>query len=131
LQIERQSFKEPYSRAIFEQELKIKAAVLWVVTYRRNIVGYINFWVILDEIELVSIAVHPRYHRRGVAILMMQRMLEFGIARGVQSVVLDVRTSNHAAQSLYRRFGFEKVGLRRAYYSDNREDAIIMKREIP
>jgi ribosomal-protein-alanine acetyltransferase len=130
LRIERASFEQPYSRAIIEQELKITAARVWVALHRGKIVAYIDFWVVKDEMELVSIAVSPRYKRRGVGDFMMQRMCRFADQQRARFIYLDVRQSNIAAQLLYAKFGFAKVGLRRRYYSDNQEDAIIMKKEL-
>ncbi|MDX1386070.1 MAG: ribosomal protein S18-alanine N-acetyltransferase [bacterium] len=128
LEIERLCFKEPYSRQIFEQELKIKAAILWVVPYRNRVIGYIDYWVVADQMELVSIAVHPKYKGRGVGKFLMGKMVKDGKEKAVSSIILDVRRSNRKAQKLYRKFGFKKVGLRKRYYSDSQEDAIIMKR---
>jgi [ribosomal protein S18]-alanine N-acetyltransferase len=129
--IERSSFEQPYSRAIFEQELKIKAAELWLAIYKGKIVGYIDFWLVHDEMELVSIAVHPKFKRKGVGERMMRAMLRFARLYRARFIYLDVRESNRAAQGLYEKFGFAKVGLRRRYYSDNKEDAIMMKKELP
>jgi len=130
LEIERASFEQPYTREIFEQELKIKVANLWVATHRKNILGYIDFWVVADEVELISIAVHPQFKRMGVGDLLLGEMLRHVEALGSAFVYLDVRESNLPAQKLYSKFGFTKVGVRRRYYSDNQEDAIIMKKEI-
>lgn len=130
LEIERLCFKEPYSRQIFEQELKIEAAVLWVVPYRNRILGYIDYWVISDQMELVSIAVHPKFNGRGLGKLLMSHMIRDGKTKGIRSIILDVRKSNRKARSLYRKFGFKRVGLRKRYYSDSQEDAIIMKKVV-
>jgi len=130
LEIERLSFEQPYSREIFEQELKIKAAEIWVATYRKKIVGYLDFWVVRDEMELVSIAVHHKYKHRGVAQLLMQKMVGVAYLKEVRYISLDVRVSNHAAQKLYTKFGFRKVGLRKRYYSDRGEDAVMMRKRF-
>lgn len=130
LEIERQCFQQPYSRQIFEQELKIQVATLWVAQCRKKIVGYIDFWLVRDEMELISIAVHPDYKRTGVGDLLMQEMMRYAHRHAATFIYLDVRVSNKAAQGLYEKFGFAKVGIRRRYYSDNQEDAIIMKKEF-
>jgi len=130
LDIERKSFEQPYTREIFEQELKIKVANLWVATHRKNILGYIDFWVVADEVELISIAVHPQFKRMGVGEMLLREMIHFVELKGLSFIYLDVRESNLTAQKLYSKFGFSKVGVRRRYYSDNQEDAIIMKKEI-
>ena len=130
LEIERKSFEQPYSREILAQELKIKAAYLRVATHRKKIIGYIDFWLVHDEMELISIAVDPEFKRRGVGEALMQEMLRFAHVNGAKSIYLDVRRSNVAAQTLYEKFGFFKVGVRRRYYSDNQEDAIMMKKSL-
>ncbi len=130
LEIERRSFEQPYSREILEQELKIQVANLWVATYRRKIVAYIDFWLVRDEMELISIAVHPDFKRLGIAEFLMAEMIRYAYHNHVAFVYLDVRASNAPAQHLYSKFSFQKVGIRRRYYSDNQEDAIIMKKEL-
>lgn len=131
LVIERECFKEPFSPEILKQELKIKVANVWVAAHLKKAVGYIDFWMIVDQMELVSVAVHPKFQGRGIAQGMMKKMIRYGRRHGVRFVVLDVRTSNRVAQHLYRKFGFRQVGLRKQYYSDNREDALIMKKDLP
>lgn len=130
LEIERKSFQQPYSRQIFEQELKIQVATLWVALHRKKIVGYIDFWLIRDEMELISIAVHPDYKKTGIGETLMQEMMRYAHRHAARFIHLDVRESNRGAQRLYEKFGFTKVGIRRRYYSDNQEDAIIMKKEF-
>lgn len=130
LDIERRSFEQPYSREILAQELKIKAAHLRVATYRQKVIGYIDFWLVHDEMELISIAVHPSFTRRGVGEGLMREMLRFAGQNEARVLFLDVRRSNEKAQRLYEKFGFEKAGVRRRYYSDNQEDAIIMKKVL-
>ena len=130
LAIERNSFEQPYSREILAQELKIRAAHLRVATYRRKVIGYIDFWLVHDEMELISIAVHPEFKRRGVGDALMYEMIRFAHQNEARFIYLDVRRSNEPAQHLYHKFGFEKAGVRKRYYSDNQEDAIIMKKVL-
>lgn len=130
LEIEQKSFEQPYSREILAQELKIKVAHLLVATFRRQVIGYIDFWLVADEMELTSIAVHPDFKRSGVGDQLMTAMMRFAEENEAAFVYLDVRVSNLPAQRLYAKFGFQVVGVRRRYYSDNQEDALIMKREM-
>jgi len=130
LEIERSSFEQPYSREILAQELKIKAAHMRVATYRRKVIGYIDFWLVHDEMELISIAVSPDFKRRGVGEGLMHEMIRFAYQNEARFIYLDVRRSNEPAQQLYEKFGFAKAGVRRRYYSDNQEDAIIMKKVL-
>jgi len=128
LEIERRCFEQPYSREILAQELKIKSAHLRVAVRRRQILGYIDFWLVHDEMELISIAVHPDFKRRGIGERLMRAMFRFAEQNGARFIYLDVRRSNAPAQGLYEKFGFVRAGVRRRYYSDNQEDAIIMKK---
>ncbi len=130
IEIENRCFQQPYSREIFEQEFKIKAAYLRVATYRGKIIAYIDFWLVSDEVELISIAVDPSFKRRAVGEGLMKMMLKFAKQNGAKFLYLDVRASNTSAQKLYQKFGFAKVGVRRRYYSDNQEDAWMMKRVL-
>lgn len=130
LAIERLCFEQPYSREILAQELGISAAQLWVVPHRRKIVAYIDFWMVADELELVSVAVRPKYRRRGLGQHLLSGMIEFGKKHQVSSIYLDVRNSNEKAKRLYEKLGFQTVGLRKRYYSDNQEDALIMRKNL-
>ena len=130
LEIERLCFRQPYSYEIFEQELQIDAANLWVVVFKRRVVAYLDFWMVADEMELVSIAVHPDFQGIGAGAFLLRAMLRYAQKQGQRSIVLDVRASNTAALHLYQKFSFRRVGLRKRYYSDNQEDALILRREL-
>jgi [ribosomal protein S18]-alanine N-acetyltransferase len=130
LEIERLCFRQPYSHEIFEQELQIEAAHLWVVSYKRRVIAYLDFWMVADEMELVSIAVHSDFQGLGVATVLLKGMVAYAQQHEQRSIVLDVRASNAAALHLYQKFSFRTVGLRKRYYSDNQEDALILRREL-
>jgi ribosomal-protein-alanine N-acetyltransferase len=130
LEIERLCFRQPYSYEIFEQELQIDAANVWVVPYKRRVIAYLDFWMVADEMEMVSIAVHPAFRGMGVATFLLRAMVNHAKKNGLHSIVLDVRVSNAAALYLYEKFSFRTVGLRKRYYSDNQEDALILRREL-
>jgi [ribosomal protein S18]-alanine N-acetyltransferase len=83
-------------------------------------------WAILDEAHIMVVAVHPDYSRRGLGRLMLAALLAAAAARGLERATLEVRISNEAAIGLYHQFGFEDVGVRRRYYADTGEDALIM-----
>ncbi len=87
--------------------------------------GYIIFWVIADEMHLLNLAVHPVHRRRGISRVLLTTALDQARSQGVEVVWLEVRPSNRAALALYQSFGFNEVGLRSGYYSDNGEDALI------
>jgi len=90
------------------------------------IVGYAGFWVMVDEAHISTLATHPQWLRQGIAELLLIAMTERAAEMGARVMTLEVRASNTSAQALYRKYGFEVVGRRPQYYSDNREDALIM-----
>jgi ribosomal-protein-alanine N-acetyltransferase len=91
-----------------------------------NILGYGGFWLMAGEAHISTIAVRPEWRRRGIGELLLVAMLDRAVELGGDLATLEVRVSNVAAQSLYQRYGFAKVGLRPHYYSDRGEDALIM-----
>ena len=93
---------------------------------RGPIVGYGGFWWIIDEAHVSTLAVAPDHRRKGIAELLLLRMIRLALGRGVTVVTLEVRVSNTPAQRLYDKYGFTVQGRRPRYYSDNAEDALIM-----
>ena len=96
---------------------------------QRLIVGYAGIWIVLDEAHLTTIAVHPVYRGRGIGELLLISAIEMSVEMNAEVMTLEVRTSNIQAQTLYEKYGFQRVGLRRGYYVDTREDALIMTSE--
>ena len=90
------------------------------------LLGYGGFWMIVDEAHISTLAVHPEWRGRGLGELLLVAMVEAAMLRGALEATLEVRASNEVAQGLYRKHGFAQVGLRKGYYTDNREDALIM-----
>jgi [ribosomal protein S18]-alanine N-acetyltransferase len=90
------------------------------------IVGYAGFWVMVDEAHISTIATDPQWRRQGIAELLLIEMTQRAEEFGARVMTLEVRVSNHGAQNLYGKYGFQVVGKRPQYYSDNREDALIM-----
>ncbi|MCL4459749.1 MAG: ribosomal protein S18-alanine N-acetyltransferase [Chloroflexi bacterium] len=91
-----------------------------------TIVGYAGFWLMVDEAHVTTIAVRPELKRRGVGELLFVSLIDLAIAEGAKRLTLEVRISNTAAQQLYKKYGLTEEGLRRHYYTDNGEDALIM-----
>jgi len=94
----------------------------------RGIVGYYAYQVLADEMHLLNLAVTPEHRRSGLGGFLLTRALEQGARRGAKSVFLEVRRGNRVAQALYERFGFLTVAVRRDYYADPREDALVLAR---
>ena len=93
------------------------------------IVGYVGLWFMTDEAHITSIAVREPYRRLGIGELLMLAVVELAMARRSRIITLEARVSNTGAHALYKKFGFSKVGIRKGYYADNREDAVIMSTE--
>ena len=128
LWIEEASFGSPWSRASFEAELRKEYSTCRVAVAVGRVVGYIVVWYVVDEIHIANVAVHPDWRRQGVAERLISRVLEEG--EGFFWVGLEVRSSNRAARALYRKLGFREVGIRRQYYVQEREDAVLMAKRL-
>jgi ribosomal-protein-alanine N-acetyltransferase len=92
-----------------------------------SIVGFAGLWLTLDEAHVTTIAVHPEYRGRGLGELLLVSLIDIAYDIGARFMTLEVRVTNHVAQNLYRKYGFWDDGIRRRYYSDNHEDALIMR----
>lgn len=126
LEIEKKSFRNPFTRNLFEMEFRLEIAHLQVARLAGEVVGYIDFWHLTDEIHLINIAVHPDVRRQGVATALLNFMIGYADQHQVRQITLDVRVSNEAAIALYRRYRFETLSVRKRYYQDNDEDALVM-----
>jgi ribosomal-protein-alanine N-acetyltransferase len=126
LEIERLSFRTPWTEILFLEELETPFCNSLVAVVEGAVKGSIHFAVILDEIHLRNVAVHPCFHRRGIATRLMEEMIERSLKKGAFLCFLEVRYSNRQALRLYEKFGFTRKGIRPLYYSDTCEDAIIM-----
>jgi ribosomal-protein-alanine N-acetyltransferase len=91
-----------------------------------SLIGFAGLWLMVDEAHITTIAVHPDYRRRSVGELMLSVLIQIAYDIRARHVTLEVRISNTVAQNLYHKYGFREAGIRRRYYSDNHEDAIIM-----
>ena len=92
----------------------------------QHVAGYLGLWFITDEAHVTSIGVREIERRRGVGEILLLASIEVGIQKGSRAVTLETRVSNYPAQSLYTKYGFNRMGIRKGYYTDNREDALIM-----
>ena len=137
--IERRVFTMPWSSNAYGYELRANPLSHYFVARARglerridaqgidpSIVGYGGFWMMLDEAHICTLGVHPDWRRRGVGELLLSTMIDAAASLNANVVTLEVRVSNVAAQRLYEKYGFESVGLRKGYYSDNQEDALVM-----
>jgi ribosomal-protein-alanine N-acetyltransferase len=128
--IERASYPTPWSRSMFAAELrKPSALAIGACLATGELVGYAFVSRYVDAWHVMNVAVAPEYRRRGIATELLQRLFEVTAADQRRGYTLEVRVSNVEAIRLYERLGFESRGIRRGYYTDNREDALIMWRE--
>ncbi len=128
--IDRMSFSLPWPERSFRFELTDNpASRCWVAEVDGKLVGMIVAWLIVDEVHVATIATHPDFRRQGIAKKLLSYALQHLSIEGAQSSFLEVRASNLAAQEMYRKFGYEESGVRRRYYKDNDEDAILMTLE--
>lgn len=93
---------------------------------KEYVAGFAGLWIVIDEAHLINIAVGGEYRRQGIGELLLISAIDLATEMNAKTVTLEVRASNLIAQSLYRKFGFVQAGLRRAYYTDNREDGVLM-----
>jgi ribosomal-protein-alanine N-acetyltransferase len=130
MEIERLSFKNPWSRQIFIEELERAWAHLEVVRDgppgALQVAAFCNYWLVRDEVHLLNIAVHPDHRHRGHAARLLGHIIDFSRRHRCRYITLEVRRSNRGAVKLYRSYGFRPVGIRAHYYVEDGEDAIVM-----
>jgi len=124
--VENQSFSTPWTRQAFYEELENQLAYYLLAVLDDTVVGYVGMWLILDEAHITNVAVLPSCRKLGIGKSMMQKALDIAKANGAVSMTLEVRPSNAPALALYKNLGFENAGVRKNYYEDTNEDAIIM-----
>lgn len=129
-QVDRLCFNVPWSKKSFLEETENDLAVYFVAKDDNKYIGYGGFWSIFPEGDITNVAVIPDYRRRGIATAVLNAMIKKAKKMKLECLNLEVRRSNSAAQSLYAELGFEMIGERKRYYSDNREDAFIMKLKL-
>jgi ribosomal-protein-alanine N-acetyltransferase len=128
--IELASFTLPWSRQSYENELSNRYATYMVADHEGVVAAYGGMWVVADEAHITNVAVAPRYRRQGMGTKVLQALLNTAGQKRVSRIFLEVRVSNDAAFKLYSGQGFAPTGVRKQYYSDNDEDAIVMMRQL-
>jgi ribosomal-protein-alanine N-acetyltransferase len=130
LAIEEEAYPDPWTPGMFRQEMINRTSHFFVAYAEEELVGYAGFWLLADEIHITKITVLSKYRRRGHGREILQHLCAAGLGMGAQSVRLEVRESNEAAQALYNALGFQNVGIRRDYYARSRESAVVMARAL-
>ncbi len=128
LAVEEASFTNPWTREMYVSELANRGVSFCFVARNDEgaVVGFCSFWRVLDELHINNLAVLPEFRRQGAGSALLARALQEGAALGARRATLEVRRSNDAARLLYERFGFTIAGVRRGYYTNPVEDALIL-----
>jgi len=131
MEIETASFSTPWSLQAFKAELKDNEYARYVcLELDGKVIGYMGLWFILDEGHITNVAIAPNYRGQHWGEFLMRSVMKKMMQEGMERMTLEVRESNSLAQSLYRRLGFATAGIRKGYYSDTGEDALIMWAEL-
>lgn len=127
VEVEIHSFATPWSSEAFYNELtKNQFAHYLVVEVEQKVVGYCGVWIIVDEAHITNIALLPEYRGMKLGEALLDKIMELARNMGAIRMTLEVRVSNERAKGLYRKYGFEEGALRKQYYTDNMEDALVM-----
>ena len=127
-ELEKLCFSDPWSEKSVASELENKLAYWLVAVEDDRVAGYVGSQTVCGETDMMNIAVHPDFRRRGIAESLVNALVEDLQKQESHSLTLEVRASNEAAQKLYEKLGFAQVGLRKNYYRNPREDALILRK---
>lgn len=127
MEVEQASFTSPWSRQAFIRELTDNLYAHYIIArIGGRVGGYAGMWLVMGEAHVTNIAIKPEYRGRGYGERLLRRLMELAVAGEANRMTLEVRRSNLIAQKLYAKLGFTAQGLRKRYYTDTNEDAIIM-----
>ncbi len=131
LKIEHESFTAPWSRQAFVSELtNNRFAVYMVIEEEEQVIGYCGVWVIVDEAHVTNIALLPEHRGKKLGEALLSKVIEVTKKLGAVKMTLEVRVTNSVALALYRKLGFKDGAIRKGYYTDNNEDALVMWVEL-
>ncbi len=129
-EVEKLSFKTPWSKSSFIGELSNEMAKYYVAKIEDKVIGYGGMWLVMDEAHITNIAVHPDYRTRKIGEKLLEALIEESKKNNIEKMTLEVRPSNEAARGLYKKHGFSDFGIRKGYYPDTGEDGIIMWKHL-
>ena len=129
-ELEKKCFAVPWSEKSFRDEMQNKLAVYFVAKDNGKCIGYAGFWNVSGEGDITNVAVLPEYRKNGIGSMLISEMIKTAVTLKLELLTLEVRKSNIAAQGLYKKYGFDIIGERKRYYSDNGEDAWIMTKAL-
>ena len=128
-QLEKICFSDPWSERSIASELDNQLAFWLVATEGETVAGYIGSQTVMDETDMMNVAVHPDFRRQGIAEALIHNLVEQLTVMGSHCLTLEVRASNAPAIALYEKLGFSEIGRRKNYYRNPREDALILRKE--
>lgn len=128
--LEKICFSDPWSENSVASELKNPLSCWLVAEEDGEVAGYVGSQTVMDESDMMNVAVHPDYRRKGIAEKLVTELVEALKKRDSRCLTLEVRASNEPARALYEKLGFVQVGLRKNYYRNPREDALILRKEF-
>lgn len=127
MEVERATFPTPWTTDIFYQEIvDNQHAHYFVMVLDQKIIGYVGTWIVIDDAQITNIAVMPAFRGHKLGEKLFLYTIQQAIRRGATRLSLEVRESNVIAQKMYRKFGLVPGGIRKNYYTDNQEDAVVM-----
>ena len=128
-ELEKLCFSDPWSENSIASELENKLAFWLVATEGDCVAGYIGSQTVMDETDMMNVAVHPEFRRKGIAEALVNDLVDNLKKKGSHCLTLEVRASNTSAIALYEKLGFSEIGRRKNYYRNPREDALILRKE--
>lgn len=131
MDLERMCFRTRWTHEQFLLGLERRAFRILGIRERGALLAYVAFSLIAQEMEIMNIATHPFHRRKGLAARLLAEVLRISQNESALQGFLEVRRSNHGAIDLYRKFGFIEVGVRKDYYPDNKEDALLFRLDFP
>ncbi|ABB38787.1 ribosomal-protein-alanine acetyltransferase [Oleidesulfovibrio alaskensis G20] len=129
--LEKMCFATPWTKEQFELAFTQNVFAVFGLRLSETLVAYIAIYHAAGELEILNIATHPAHRRNGYACKLLSMMLQVAARMGIEKAILEVRRSNLPAIRLYERLGFEPAGVRKGYYQDTGEDALVYTRQVP
>lgn len=131
VKIEEEAFATPWTAEVFEHEMTGNNYAHYIVaTNEEKVIGHCGMWIVLDECHITNIAVLKEYRGHGIGEKLLRESIQLCEELDVKLMTLEVRVSNEVAQNMYRKLGFQDGGIRKNYYTDDREDALVMWVEL-
>ena len=128
-ELEKLCFSDPWSEKSIASELNNRLSLWYVAIEDGSVIGYVGSQTVLGETDMMNIAIHPEHRNRGIATALISKLIQGLTEQGSHSLMLEVRASNEPAKMLYDKMGFEIVGIRKNYYRNPRENALILRKE--